>query len=214
MSNWFQRARRAITVMTLPMLLAACGGGTEQITPFEPQRYFVFGDEMSVLTGLKDPPLGRKYTVNGVGADGVTPDCAANSATQPSLLWTQLLGGNFGFVFAECNPAHLPVTAFSYAARGAKADDIAAQLAAAGAVHGLLTLGAATGFEALKSGDQIVSNFGLGTPILGIVVAAVTAAASVKWMVGYLQRHSFAVFGYYRLAAAAVTAVLLGLGTI
>lgn len=79
---------------------------------------------------------------------------------------------------------------------------------------GLLTLGAATGFEALKSGDQIVSNFGLGTPILGIVVAAVTAAASVKWMVGYLQRHSFAVFGYYRLAAAAVTAVLLGLGTI
>ena len=49
MSNWFQRARRAITVMTLPMLLAACGGGTEQITPFEPQRYFVFGDEMSAL---------------------------------------------------------------------------------------------------------------------------------------------------------------------
>ena len=134
MSNWFQRARRAIVVMATPLWLAACGGGTEQITPFQPQRYFVFGDEMSVLT--KQAPLGRKYTVNGVAADGVSPDCAANTAAQPSLLWTQLLGGNFGFVFAECNPANVAVTAFSFAAPGAKADDIAAQLAAAGATHG------------------------------------------------------------------------------
>ena len=134
MSNWFQRARRAIVVMALPLGLAACGGGTEQITPFHPQRYFAFGDEMSVLT--KQAPLGRKYTVNGVGADGISPDCAANTAAQPSLLWTQLLGGNFGFIFAECNPQNVTVTAFSFAAPGAKADDFVAQLAAAGAVHG------------------------------------------------------------------------------
>lgn len=134
MSNWGKRARRAIVGLAMPLLLAACGGGTEQITPFEPHRYFAFGDEMSVLT--KQAPLGRKYTVNGVGADGVTPDCAANTAVQPSLLWTQLLGSTYGFIFAECNPANVPVTAFGYAAPGAKADDFVAQLAAAGAVHG------------------------------------------------------------------------------
>jgi outer membrane lipase/esterase len=134
MSNWGKRARRAIAGLAVPALLAACGGGTEQVTPFEPHRYFVFGDEMSVLT--KQAPLGRKYTVNGVGADGVSPDCAANTAAQPSLLWTQLLGGTWGFIFAECNPNNVAVTAFNYAEPGAKADDIATQLAAAGAAHG------------------------------------------------------------------------------
>lgn len=134
MSNWGKRARRALVGLAALALLAGCGGGTEQITEFRPQRYFAFGDEMSVLT--RQAPLGRKYTVNGVGADGVSPDCAANTAAQPSLLWTQLLGGTWGFIFAECNPANAPVTAFGYAAPGAKADDFVAQLAAAGAVHG------------------------------------------------------------------------------
>ena len=119
-----KRARRAVMGVLVLGLLASCGGGTEQITPFEPTRYIAFGDEMSVLT--KQAPLGRKYTVNAVGSDGVSPDCAANTSTQPSLLWTQVLGNTFGFVFAECNPANLGVTAFSYAAPGAKADDFAA----------------------------------------------------------------------------------------
>lgn len=129
-----KRARRAVMGVLVLGLLASCGGGTEQITPFEPTRYIAFGDEMSVLT--KEAPVGRKYTVNAVGSDGVSPDCAANTSTQPSLLWTQVLGNTFGFVFAECNPANLGVTAFSYAAPGAKADDFAAQVAEARVVHG------------------------------------------------------------------------------
>lgn len=38
---------------------------------------------------------------------------------------------------------------------------------------------------------------------------SVAAALSIKWMVAYLNRHSLAVFGYYRIALAAVTATLL-----
>ena len=87
-------------------LLSSCGGGTEQVEPFEPRRYLAFGDEMSVLT--KAAPQGRKYTVNAVAGDGTSIDCASNSDSQPSRLWTQILGATFDFVFEECNPSVLP----------------------------------------------------------------------------------------------------------
>ncbi len=133
MGNW---ARRGFAGMGagLALLLAACGGGTERVTEFEPTRYIAFGDEMSVLT--KDAPQGRKYTVNALDSDSTGINCAANSSSQPSLLWTQRLGNEFGFVFEECNPSARAVAAFSYATPGAKSADFLTQLAAAREVHG------------------------------------------------------------------------------
>ena len=134
MGKWMRRAASGGVAAGVLGLLAACGGGTEQIEPFEQTRYIAFGDEMSVLT--KEVPLGRKYTVNAVASDGVSVDCAANTSTQPSLLWTQWLGANFGFVFAECNPPNLTVNAYTYAKPGAKAADFEAQVAEARAARG------------------------------------------------------------------------------
>lgn len=74
---------------------------------------------------------------------------------------------------------------------------------------GLATLGAATIFEAAKEGGTVVDTFGVGLPVLGIVVAAITAAASVKWMVTWLQRNGMAGFGWYRIGAGCLLAVLL-----
>jgi hypothetical protein len=127
-------ARHALAGMGagLAMLLASCGGGTERVTPFEPTRYIAFGDEMSVLT--KEPPQGRKYTVNALNSDGTGVSCAADG----SGLWTQGIANRFRFVFEECNPSTLAVTAFSYAAPGAKSADFLTQLAEARAVHGPL----------------------------------------------------------------------------
>lgn len=74
---------------------------------------------------------------------------------------------------------------------------------------GLLTLGAATSYELLKVGPNVVEAYGVGLPLLGIVSSFVAAWVSVKWLVGYLQRHGLAVFGYYRIALALLTALLL-----
>jgi len=125
-----QRALQGLAAALGVLLLAACGGGTEQVTPFEPSRYMVFGDELSYMT-----PAGTKYTVNALNSDG-NINCLADGSNQPSRLWTQVLASAFSFVFAECNPNARPVSAFIYANPGAKAADFEAQVAAARAVHG------------------------------------------------------------------------------
>ena len=79
---------------------------------------------------------------------------------------------------------------------------------------GLATLSAATALDLAKNGDELVNTYGWGTPILGAVVAFITAVVAVKWLVGYLSARPLARFGWYRLAAASVTAVLIISNTI
>lgn len=79
---------------------------------------------------------------------------------------------------------------------------------------GLLTLGAATAYEVASSGDVMVEQFGAGTLAIGFVAAFLSAVVAIRWMVDYLNRHSLAIFGWYRLGIAAIGAVLLAVGAI
>jgi undecaprenyl-diphosphatase len=79
---------------------------------------------------------------------------------------------------------------------------------------GFLTLGAATAYDALKHGPDIVAAYGVFSPVLGFVVAFAAAVVAVRWMVTYLEHHDLAIFGWYRLGIAAVTVGLLAAGTI
>ncbi|HEX8804648.1 MAG TPA: undecaprenyl-diphosphate phosphatase, partial [Acidimicrobiales bacterium] len=79
---------------------------------------------------------------------------------------------------------------------------------------GFVTLGGATLYEGVTSGAGVLDAYGLATPLLGLAVAFVAAAAAMRWMVGYLERHGLAVFGWYRLAVAAVVAALLVTGAL
>jgi len=74
---------------------------------------------------------------------------------------------------------------------------------------GLVTLGAATAYEALRSGPEVIEVLGIATPALGLVVAFAAALTSIRWMVGWLETRSLAVFGWYRIGIGAV--VLLAL---
>ena len=74
---------------------------------------------------------------------------------------------------------------------------------------GVITLGAATAYDGLKHGQVMLQTFDSQSLGIGLFFAFVAAVASVKWMVTYLNRHGLAIFGYYRVALALVTAVLL-----
>lgn len=77
---------------------------------------------------------------------------------------------------------------------------------------GLPTLGGATVYKALKNTDELAS---LGTPaiVVGVLVAAVSAAAAIRWLVAFLNRRGLALFAWYRFAlcAALLTLWLAGL---
>lgn len=76
-------------------------------------------------------------------------------------------------------------------------------------ILGLITLGAATCHDAVKYGSHMVEDIGWGPMIAGTVMAWASAWVAVKWMVGYLNKHSLAIFGWYRLAAALVMLLLI-----
>lgn len=73
---------------------------------------------------------------------------------------------------------------------------------------GLITLGAATVHDAWKHGSEMLTTLGWVPLLVGTFTAWISAVIAVKWMVGYLNRHSLAIFGWYRIAAACV---MLGL---
>jgi undecaprenyl-diphosphatase len=81
---------------------------------------------------------------------------------------------------------------------------------------GLPTLGGACVYKLFKQARHDPSGYieTLGGPApvaVGILVAAVSAAIAVKWLVGYLSRGGFAAFGWWRVAvAAALGAAILG----
>jgi undecaprenyl-diphosphatase len=79
---------------------------------------------------------------------------------------------------------------------------------------GFVTLGGATAYETLSSGQDMVDAYGLAVPLLGLAVAFVSAIVAMRWMVGYLERHGLELFGWYRIGAAAVLAVLLLSGAV
>lgn len=73
---------------------------------------------------------------------------------------------------------------------------------------GLVTLTAATGLKSYESGAAMIQVFGWPHVLLGCVVAAVSAALAVRFLVTWLSRHGMAAFAWYRLAFAAVLAAL------
>lgn len=74
---------------------------------------------------------------------------------------------------------------------------------------GLITLGAATCYDGLKHGRDMLDTYSPLTLVVGLVFATLSAALAVKWMVAYLNKHGLQVFGYYRVALAIGVAALV-----
>jgi undecaprenyl-diphosphatase len=73
---------------------------------------------------------------------------------------------------------------------------------------GFVTLSAASVYKSLKSGAAMIQVFGVPHVLLGGVVAAITAAVCVRFLVRWLTRHGLGIFAWYRLIVAAALAVV------
>lgn len=69
---------------------------------------------------------------------------------------------------------------------------------------GLVTLTAAAGYKGLTAGPDLLSLIDWRPLVLGLVVAFISAALAVKWLVHFLTRHGLSLFAWYRLALAGV----------
>jgi len=109
-------ARVLAPLVAMSALLAACGGGTQQVESFVPARLLVLGDEngMIVDDGSHD---GFKYSLN----DRISITTSGKCLLLPTP--SQQIAARYGMVFAECNPTAAVPKAFSLAQAGAKADD-------------------------------------------------------------------------------------------
>lgn len=76
---------------------------------------------------------------------------------------------------------------------------------------GLLTLSAASVYKMWALGPALSQVYPAGPASVGLVVAAVTAFVSVKWLVGYVSRNGLGVFAWYRIALGGVILATLAL---
>jgi len=67
---------------------------------------------------------------------------------------------------------------------------------------GLPTLAGAAVYKSWKSGGAMIEVFGWSSVLLGGLVAAISAAVAVRFLVRFLSRNGLALFAYYRLALA------------
>ncbi len=75
---------------------------------------------------------------------------------------------------------------------------------------GLITLSAASGYKMLSDGSNMITALEIGPVLIGCLVAFISAALAVKWLVSYLCQHGLALFAWYRIALAIVVLLMLG----
>jgi len=87
---------------------------------------------------------------------------------------------------------------------------------------GLPTLGGATLYSLAKNLNEasdagkpnMFDTLGWMPILVGIIVATISAALAIRWLVGFLNKHGLALFGYYRLVLAALLGLLIAGGIV
>lgn len=75
------------------------------------------------------------------------------------------------------------------------------------------TMAAATGYKLLKGYNTLTTEH-IKLLAIGNVVAFIVALLAIKFFIGFLQKHGFKLFGYYRIIAGTILLILLLTGVI
>jgi undecaprenyl-diphosphatase len=73
----------------------------------------------------------------------------------------------------------------------------------------MLAAGALKIFKSVHHADPLAPHENWGMILLATVVAAIVSFIAVKWLLRYVQKHTFTAFGWYRIALAIAIFLLL-----
>lgn len=73
------------------------------------------------------------------------------------------------------------------------------------------TMFAASGYKLMKDHEAITSD-NIGILLIGNIVAFIVAILAIKIFIGYLTKHGFKIFGYYRIILGAILLILIAAG--
>ena len=74
------------------------------------------------------------------------------------------------------------------------------------------TMAAAFAYDLFKNRD-LLDWSALGEIAVGFIAAFVAAILVVNWLLGYVSRHGYALFGWWRIIVGAAALVALGIGS-
>jgi undecaprenyl-diphosphatase len=66
-------------------------------------------------------------------------------------------------------------------------------------------------YDVYKDNPEVLNSANMGTLGVGSIISFVVALFAVKFLIGYLQKHGFKVFGYYRIVVGCIMLVLLSM---
>ena len=73
---------------------------------------------------------------------------------------------------------------------------------------GLVTLSAAAGYKVMTKGEEMRAHLDFGPVLVGCLLAGVSAAFAVRWLVTYLAHRGLGLFAWYRLGLAVIVLAL------
>jgi len=150
---------------------------------------------------------GKKHHVSV--EEGEPHDASSTQKTIDEITWRTALGiGLFQVVAMWPGTSRSMMTIAGGTLLGLKPRD-AAEFSF---LLGLPTLGGACVYKLGKNWKQtrdagtenMIEQLGMTPTLVGIIVATISAAIAIKWLVSFLNKHGLGVFGWYRIALAMV----------
>ena len=78
----------------------------------------------------------------------------------------------------------------------------------------MLAASVKTLYDVHKHNPEVFAKDNMTTLLIGSVVAFVVALMAIKFFIGYLQKHGFKLFGYYRIILGIIVLALIYTHTI
>jgi undecaprenyl-diphosphatase len=82
------------------------------------------------------------------------------------------------------------------------------------AVPTMLAASVKSFYDVYKTNPEVLAKDNLTTLLIGSVVAFVVALIAIRFFIGYLQKHGFKLFGYYRIVVGLAVLMLVYAGLI